>query len=277
MRTAIGKLKAFWQACGSQVEIMDAAHHDLVLAVTSHLPHLIAFNIVTTAADLEEVTKSEVIKYSAGGFRDFTRIAASDPVMWRDVFLNNKDAVLEMLGRFSEDLSALQRAIRWNDGDALMTLFTRARGIRRDIIAAGQDTASADFGRHAGEAPPIQRNGRQLAEPEGAEIEAAVLGAQIDAGCAAGRRRQGGSGTQGLPRVSSGSMTSLACKAIEQLAQIGDVEGDAAVKPRRRVEADPALAANENIAARHIETVDIHSGIFNRARIGDLDGQAILG
>jgi cyclohexadieny/prephenate dehydrogenase len=155
---AVDKLKAFWRACGSQVEVMDAAHHDLVLAITSHLPHLIAFNIVTTAADLEEVTKSEVIKYSAGGFRDFTRIAASDPVMWRDVFLNNKEAVLEMLGRFSEDLSALQRAIRWNDGEALMTLFTRARGIRRDIIAAGQDTASADFGRHA-EAPPIESPG----------------------------------------------------------------------------------------------------------------------
>jgi cyclohexadieny/prephenate dehydrogenase len=155
---AVDRLKRFWQACGSQVEVMDAAHHDLVLAITSHLPHLIAFNIVTTAADLEEVTKSEVIKYSAGGFRDFTRIAASDPVMWRDVFLNNKDAVLEMLGRFSEDLSALQRAIRWNDGDALVTLFARARGIRRDIIAAGQDTPSVDFGRHA-EAPPIQSNG----------------------------------------------------------------------------------------------------------------------
>jgi cyclohexadieny/prephenate dehydrogenase len=156
---AVQKLKIFWQACGSQVEVMDAAHHDLVLAITSHLPHLIAFNIVTTAADLERVTKSEVIKYSAGGFRDFTRIAASDPVMWRDVFLNNKDAVLEMLGRFSEDLSALQRAIRWNDGEALMTLFTRARGIRRDIIAAGQDTAEADFGRHAGETPIVQRAG----------------------------------------------------------------------------------------------------------------------
>ncbi len=164
---AIGRLKAFWQACGSQVEVMDAAHHDLVLAVTSHLPHLIAFNIVTTAADLEEVTNSEVIKYSAGGFRDFTRIAASDPVMWRDVFLNNKDAVLEMLARFSEDLSALQRAIRWNDGDALMTLFTRARGIRRDIIAAGQDIAAPDFGRHAGEAPAAQRKGGTLPRRKG--------------------------------------------------------------------------------------------------------------
>lgn len=143
----VAALENFWQGLGSKVEIMDAGHHDLVLAITSHLPHLIAYNIVATAADLEEVTDSEVIKYSAGGFRDFTRIAASDPVMWRDVFLNNKDAVLEMLGRFSEDLSALQRAIRWGDGDALQALFTRAREIRRGIIAAGQDTAAANFGR----------------------------------------------------------------------------------------------------------------------------------
>jgi cyclohexadieny/prephenate dehydrogenase len=148
---AVAKLEKFWQACGSQVEVMDAEHHDLVLAITSHLPHLIAYNIVGTAADLEQVTKSEVIKYSAGGFRDFTRIAASDPVMWRDVFLNNKEAVLEMLGRFSEDLSALQRAIRWSDGDTLISLFTRAREIRRGIIAAGQDTPAPDFGRHAGD------------------------------------------------------------------------------------------------------------------------------
>jgi cyclohexadieny/prephenate dehydrogenase len=145
---AVSKLETFWQACGSHVEMMDAEHHDLVLAITSHLPHLIAYNIVGTAADLEQVTKSEVIKYSAGGFRDFTRIAASDPVMWRDVFLNNKEAVLEMLGRFSEDLSALQRAIRWSDGDTLISLFTRAREIRRGIIAAGQDTPAPDFGRH---------------------------------------------------------------------------------------------------------------------------------
>ena len=144
---AVERLTQFWKACGSQVEIMDADHHDLVLAITSHLPHLIAYNIVGTAADLEEVTKSEVIKYSAGGFRDFTRIAASDPTMWRDVFLTNKGAVLEMLGRFSEDLSALQRAIRWDDGATLMTLFERAREIRRGIIAAGQDTAQPDFGR----------------------------------------------------------------------------------------------------------------------------------
>jgi cyclohexadieny/prephenate dehydrogenase len=146
---AVSKLEQFWRACGSNVEIMSAEHHDLVLAITSHLPHLIAYNIVATAADLEEVTDSEVIKYSAGGFRDFTRIAASDPTMWRDVFLNNRDAVLEMLGRFSEDLSALQRAIRWGDGEALYTLFSRAREIRRGIIAAGQDTAAPNFGRNA--------------------------------------------------------------------------------------------------------------------------------
>lgn len=146
---AVERLTEFWRACGSNVEVMTPEHHDLVLAITSHLPHLIAYNIVSTAADLEEVTSSEVIKYSAGGFRDFTRIAASDPTMWRDVFLNNKDAVLEMLGRFSEDLSALQRAIRWGDGDMLFDVFTRSRQIRRGIIEAGQDTASPDFGRGA--------------------------------------------------------------------------------------------------------------------------------
>lgn len=145
----VERLAEFWRACGSNVETMTPEHHDLVLAITSHLPHLIAYNIVSTAADLEEVTSSEVIKYSAGGFRDFTRIAASDPTMWRDVFLNNKDAVLEMLGRFSEDLSALQRAIRWGDGDTLFNIFTRSRQIRRSIIAAGQDTAAPDFGRGA--------------------------------------------------------------------------------------------------------------------------------
>jgi cyclohexadieny/prephenate dehydrogenase len=144
---AVERLTAFWKACGALVDLMTPDHHDLVLAITSHLPHLIAYNIVTTAADLEEVTKSEVIKYSAGGFRDFTRIAASDPVMWRDVFLNNREAVLEMLGRFSEDLSALQRAIRWGDGEKLIQLFSRAREIRRGVIAAGQDTAAPDFGR----------------------------------------------------------------------------------------------------------------------------------
>lgn len=144
---AIDRLEAFWRACGSNVELMTPAHHDIVLAITSHLPHLIAYNIVATAADVEEVTDSEVIKFSAGGFRDFTRIAASDPTMWRDIFLNNRDAVLEMLGRFSEDLSALQRAIRWGDGDRLFSLFTRSREIRRSIIAAGQDTDIPDFGR----------------------------------------------------------------------------------------------------------------------------------
>jgi cyclohexadieny/prephenate dehydrogenase len=129
---------------------MTPEHHDIVLAITSHIPHLIAYNIVGTAADMEDVTQSEVIKFSAGGFRDFTRIAASDPVMWRDVFLNNKEAVLEMLGRFSEDLAALQRMIRWEDGKALAELFTRTRAIRRGIIEAGQDTQAADFGRPHG-------------------------------------------------------------------------------------------------------------------------------
>jgi len=144
---ALERLKEFWRRLGSQVEAMDPHHHDLVLAITSHVPHLIAYNIVGTADDLSSVTKSEVIKYSAGGFRDFTRIAASDPTMWRDVFLNNKEAVLEVLGRFSEDLSALQRAIRWGDGDALFNLFTRTRAIRRGIIDAGQDSATPNFGR----------------------------------------------------------------------------------------------------------------------------------
>lgn len=141
------KLTQFWQALGSDVEIMDADHHDLVLAITSHIPHLIAYNIVGTVADLEEDTLSEVVKYSASGFRDFTRIAASDPTMWRDVFLSNKDAVLEMLARFSEDLSGLQRAIRRGEGDTLEKLFTRTRNIRRNIIDAGQETAQVDFGR----------------------------------------------------------------------------------------------------------------------------------
>ncbi len=144
---AVDKLQAFWRACLSYVDVMTPEHHDMVLAITSHLPHLIAYNIVATAADLEEVTDTEVIKYSAGGFRDFTRIAASDPTMWRDVFLNNKEAVLEMLGRFTEDLASLQRAIRWGDGDALFDLFTRSREVRRNIIAAGQETPATNFGR----------------------------------------------------------------------------------------------------------------------------------
>ena len=145
-------LTQFWEALGANVELMDAEHHDLVLAVTSHLPHLIAYTIVGTASDLETVTQSEVIKYSAGGFRDFTRIAASDPTMWRDVFLANKDAVLEMLQRFTEDLTALQKAIRLEDGNALFEQFSRTRAVRRSIIAEGQDDARPDFGRgdHAG-------------------------------------------------------------------------------------------------------------------------------
>lgn len=145
--SAVDRLKQFWSEVGSNVEVMTPAHHDLVLAITSHVPHLIAYNIVGTAADLEEVTQSEVIKFSAGGFRDFTRIAASDPTMWRDIFLNNKDAVLEMLGRFNEDLAALQRMIRWGDGQGLFDLFTRTRAIRRSIVAQGQDAATPDFGR----------------------------------------------------------------------------------------------------------------------------------
>jgi cyclohexadieny/prephenate dehydrogenase len=144
---ALAKLTRFWEALGSMVDVMEVGHHDLVLAITSHLPHLIAYTTVATADDLQSVTNSEVIKYSASGFRDFTRIAASDPTMWRDVFLNNKEAVLEMLGRFSEELAVLQRAVRWGDGDTLFNLFTRAREVRRGIIAAGQDTAAADFGR----------------------------------------------------------------------------------------------------------------------------------
>jgi cyclohexadieny/prephenate dehydrogenase len=149
---ALARLTAFWRACGSRVDIMEPQHHDMVLAIVSHLPHIIAYNIVGTASHLEEVTKSEVIKYSASGFRDFTRLAASDPVMWRDVCLHNKDAILEMLARFSEDLSALQRAVRFGDGDALFDLFTRTRAVRRSIIEAGQDTAAPDFGRPSGKA-----------------------------------------------------------------------------------------------------------------------------
>lgn len=144
---SVARLSAFWTAMGAEVEEMDARHHDQVLAITSHIPHLIAYNIVGTADDLETVTKSEVIKFSAAGFRDFTRIAASDPTMWRDVFLNNREAVLEMLARFSEDLASLQRAIRWGDGETLFNLFTRTRAIRRAIIDAGQDSAAPNFGR----------------------------------------------------------------------------------------------------------------------------------
>jgi cyclohexadieny/prephenate dehydrogenase len=144
---AVQSLKKFWQGCGAQVEVMEVAHHDLVLAMTSHVPHLIAYNIVGTAHDLEQVTEGEVIKFSASGFRDFTRIAASDPTMWRDVFLNNREAVLEVLGRFNEDLSRLQRWVRDGNGQALFDLFTQTRAIRRSIISAGQDTAAPNFGR----------------------------------------------------------------------------------------------------------------------------------
>ena len=135
---ALARVTGLWQAAGMKIVTMEAEHHDLVLAITSHLPHLIAYTIVGTATDLEEHTKSEVIKFAAGGFRDFTRIAASDPVMWRDIFLNNREAVLEMLGRLNEDLAALQRAIRWGEGEKLLDLFTRTRAIRRSIVEAGQ-------------------------------------------------------------------------------------------------------------------------------------------
>lgn len=145
----VDTLTRFWQALGANTEQMDPDHHDLVLAVTSHAPHLIAYTMVGVADDLRRVTDSEVIKYSAAGFRDFTRIAASDPTMWRDVFLNNKDATLEILGRFTEELFALQRAIRTGDGDHLHDYFTRTRAIRRGIIEAGQDTDAPDFGRGA--------------------------------------------------------------------------------------------------------------------------------
>ena len=144
---AVDRLKDFWLGLGSQVDVMDSGHHDLVLAITSHLPHLIAYNIVGTAHDLEQVTEGEVIKYSASGFRDFTRIAASDPTMWRDVFLNNRDAVLEVLGRFNDDLKILQDAVAQGNGDLLFDTFTRTRAIRRAIVDLGQDTAAPNFGR----------------------------------------------------------------------------------------------------------------------------------
>jgi cyclohexadieny/prephenate dehydrogenase len=150
---ALERLSEFWRRCGSNIDTMDAEHHDMVLAIVSHLPHIIAYNIVGTADDLETVTKSEVIKYSASGFRDFTRLAASDPTMWRDVCLHNKDAILEMLARFSEDLASLQRAIRWGDGEKLFDMFTRTRAIRRSIIEAGQEIDVPDFGRQAVEHP----------------------------------------------------------------------------------------------------------------------------
>lgn len=143
----IAKVRAFWEALGANVELMTPRHHDLVLAVTSHVPHLIAYCIVGTASDLEDVTRSEVIKYSAGGFRDFTRIAASNPTMWRDVFLSNRDAVLEILQRLNEDIMGLQRAIRWGNGDQLFDTFTRTQAIRRSVVLSGQDDPTPDFGR----------------------------------------------------------------------------------------------------------------------------------
>jgi cyclohexadieny/prephenate dehydrogenase len=144
---AVDRLAAFWRLLGANVEIMTADHHDLVLAITSHLPHLIAYTIVGTADELQTVTRSEVLKFSAGGFRDFTRIAASDPTMWRDIFLANKDAVLEMLGRFNEDVSVLTKAIRRGDGEALFAHFSRTRAIRKGIVDLGQDSPAPDFGR----------------------------------------------------------------------------------------------------------------------------------
>lgn len=146
---ALARLVAFWEALGSKTDQMDPQHHDKVLAIVSHLPHIIAYNIVGTADDLATVTETEVIKYSASGFRDFTRLAASDPTMWRDICLHNKDAILEMLARFSEDLASLQRSIRWGEGDKLFELFSRTRSVRRSIIDAGQDVDVPDFGRHS--------------------------------------------------------------------------------------------------------------------------------
>ncbi len=150
---ALEKLSEFWRRCGANIDTMDPQHHDMTLAIVSHLPHIIAYNIVGTADDLQSVTKSEVIKYSASGFRDFTRLAASDPTMWRDVCLHNKDAILEMLARFSEDLASLQRAIRWGDGEKLFDLFTRTRAVRRSIIEAGQDIDAPGFRPPGGRAP----------------------------------------------------------------------------------------------------------------------------
>jgi cyclohexadieny/prephenate dehydrogenase len=158
-KDAVEKLRAFWSALGANVEVMTAEHHDMVLAITSHLPHLIAYTIVGTAEEFSQVSRSEVLKFSAGGFRDFTRIAASDPTMWRDVFLHNKDAVLEMLAQFNEDLAKLTRAMRRGDGDVLFDHFTKTRAIRRGIVQIGQDSAAPDFGRaHPGkDMAPIAR------------------------------------------------------------------------------------------------------------------------
>jgi len=144
---AVKKVQTFWEGIGSSVAVMSPERHDLVLATTSHVPHLIAYTLVGTAIDMETITRNEVVKFSAGGFRDFTRIAASDPVMWRDVFLNNSESVLEVVDRFIEDLSALKRAIRWNDGETLLDHFSKTRDIRRKIVDAGQDSKLANFGR----------------------------------------------------------------------------------------------------------------------------------
>ena len=177
---ALERLSEFWRRCGSNIDTMDPEHHDMVLAIVSHLPHIIAYNIVGTADDLETVTKSEVIKYSASGFRDFTRLAASDPTMWRDVCLHNKDAILEMLARFSEDLASLQRAIRWGDGDKLFDMFTHTRAVRRSIIEAGQDIDVPDFGRQAVEHPQegLGSERRNIAELHEADIGLALLDRQ---------------------------------------------------------------------------------------------------
>jgi cyclohexadieny/prephenate dehydrogenase len=158
-QAAVERLAAFWRLIGANVETMSAEHHDMVLGITSHLPHLIAYTIVGTADEFSQVTRSEVLQFSAGGFRDFTRIAASDPTMWRDVFLHNKDAVLEMLGRFNEDLAMLTRAIRRGDGEVLFEQFTRTRAIRRGIVEIGQDSPAPDFGRPHPELPhePLPR------------------------------------------------------------------------------------------------------------------------
>ncbi|MBJ3777186.1 prephenate/arogenate dehydrogenase family protein [Acuticoccus mangrovi] len=164
---ALDVVADMWRGFGSHIEMMDAERHDLVLSITSHLPHLIAYNLVRTASDMESVAESEVIKFSAGGFRDFTRLAASDPTMWRDVFLNNRVAVLESLGRFSEDLAILQRAIRWGDGDTLYEIFERTRTVRTDVVGAGQDTAAPDFGR-----PREESSGEETASEEAAEDDA---------------------------------------------------------------------------------------------------------
>jgi cyclohexadieny/prephenate dehydrogenase len=163
---ATQRLATFWSAMGARVTTMSAEHHDLVLAITSHVPHLIAYTIVGTADDLSSVTRSEVLQYSAGGFRDFTRIAASDPTMWRDVFLANREAVLEMLGRFNQDLARLTAAIEAGDGDTLFDLFTRTRAIRRGIVTIGQDSAAPDFGRPHPALPPGPIPGPYRSEDE---------------------------------------------------------------------------------------------------------------